>query len=182
MNGGNEPPKMTKIYPKVIWTKPSRLCSMLIFRSVSSVSMGMYGVVLWCWFVPILSEHWYGLVDSTTFHWHFTIHIRTASMYGIFPYVYHLKNQPNIGKYSHTWMVKDILRIPTIVPSSFIDGNYWLITPHLPASLATLRMSPKAPYGFDPAGAIPRWRIGWMVDGSEGTKKAFHVLKVQQDT
>ena len=135
--------------------------------------MDMYGIVLWCWFVPILSQHWYGLVDSTTFHWHFTIHIRTASMYGIFPYVYHKKNQPNVGKYSHTWMVWDMLRIPTTVPSSFIDGNYWLITPHLPASLfwyslaslATLRMSPKAPYGFDPAVATPRWPIGWMVDG-----------------
>ena len=83
-----EPPKITKFYPKIIWTKPSLLCSMLIFRSVS---MDMYGIVLWCWFVPSLSEHWYGLVDSTTFHWHFTIHIRTASMYGILPYVYHWK-------------------------------------------------------------------------------------------
>lgn len=30
-----EPPKITKFYPKIIWTKPSLLCSMLIFRSVS---------------------------------------------------------------------------------------------------------------------------------------------------
>ena len=26
------------------------------------------------------------------------------SMYGIFPSMYH-KNQPNVGKYTHTWMV-----------------------------------------------------------------------------
>ena len=43
-------------------------------------------------------------------------------MYGIFPYIYH-KNQPNVGKYNHTWMVWVRYEIADV----FV-GMWWSVT------------------------------------------------------